>query len=199
MMIKAEQFSPVTVGPTQTVCPHCGHKGTFEVIGQDLFLGTQYICGQRRCPALKCHGHLFIILNRANELIFQYPPIRVSFSTENLPESILKTFDEAVTCHSQSCFIAAAIMIRRTLEEICEERGAEGDNLRARVNDLRTKVLLPQALFEAMDELRLLGNDAAHIEAKTFAQITKQELDVALEFTIELLKALYQYSSTLST
>ena len=48
-----------------------------------------------------------------------------------------------------------------------------------------------------MDELRLLGNDAAHIEAKSFAQISKPEIDVAIEFTIELLKALYQYASLL--
>jgi hypothetical protein len=49
-----------------------------------------------------------------------------------------------------------------------------------------------------MDELSLLGDDAAHIEADTFAQISSQELDVAIEFTIQFLKALYQYSNLLS-
>lgn len=93
--------------------------------------------------------------------------------------------------------MAAAIMIRRTLEEICEDRGATGKNLKDRIADLKSKVLLPQELLDAMDEMRLLGNDAAHIEARTFAQIEKAELDVAIEFTIELLKALYQYSSLL--
>jgi hypothetical protein len=89
-------------------------------------------------------------------------------------------------------------MIRRTFEEICEERGAVGKDLKTRIHDLKTKILLPQELFDAMDELRLLSNDATHIEANTFAQISSQELDVAIEFTIELLKALYEYSSLLS-
>jgi hypothetical protein len=84
------------------------------------------------------------------------------------------------------------------LEEICEERGAVGKDIKTRIHDLQTKTLLPQELFDAMDELSLLGNDADHIEANTFAQISSQELDVAIEFTIEFLKALYQYSSLLS-
>jgi hypothetical protein len=49
-----------------------------------------------------------------------------------------------------------------------------------------------------MDELRLLDNDAALIEADVFTEISSQELDVALELTVELLKALYHYSSLLS-
>jgi hypothetical protein len=89
-------------------------------------------------------------------------------------------------------------MIRRTLEEICQERGAVGKDLKTRIHDLQTKTLLPQELFDAMDELSLLGDDAVHIEANIFAQISSQELDVAIEFTIEFLKALYQYSSLLS-
>jgi hypothetical protein len=109
---------------------------------------------------------------QSGNLLFHYPFRSVSLNKENIPASIIKTFDEAVTCHAQNCFVASAIMIRRTLEEICEERG--------------------------MDELRLLGEDAAHIEADTFTQISSQELDVAIEFTIEFLKALYQYSSLLS-
>ena len=89
-------------------------------------------------------------------------------------------------------------MIRRTLEEICEDRDAKGKDLKDRIKDLKTKVILPQDLFDAMDELRLLGNDAAHLETKYYNQIDKEEVGVAIEFTIELLKALYQYSALLS-
>jgi hypothetical protein len=37
--------------------------------------------------------------------------------------------EEAVACHAAECFIAAAIMVRKTLEELCRERGATGANL----------------------------------------------------------------------
>jgi hypothetical protein len=49
-----------------------------------------------------------------------------------------------------------------------------------------------------MDELRILGNDAAHIEAKEYENISNEELSVAIEFTKEILKGIYQYSSLLS-
>ncbi len=197
--IKVSSANQENGGPISTICPHCGGKGTFAIVGPyDLLINNAYYCGQRVCPDPKCRGHLFIILDQKRDLIFQYPPVRTAFSTQNIPEAILKTFNEAVTSHAQTCFVASAIMIRRTLEEICDERGANGKDLKERINDLKAKVVLPPELFDAMDELRVLGNDAAHIEAKTYDQISKPELDVAIEFTIELLKALYQYSGLLT-
>ena len=43
-----------------------------------------------------------------------------------------------------------------------------------------------------MDELRLLGNDAAHIEAKVYEQIGHDEVEAAIDLTKEILKAVYQ-------
>jgi hypothetical protein len=99
---------------------------------------------------------------------------------------------EAITCHAEECYVAAAIMIRRCLEELCENRGARGATLKDRIASLRTAVVLPDVLFEAMDELRLLGNDAAHIEAKIFDQVGKTEVEAAIAVTKEILKAVYQ-------
>lgn len=48
-----------------------------------------------------------------------------------------------------------------------------------------------------MDDLRLLGNDAAHIEAKTFSEIGKEEIEISIDFTKEILKAVYQYENLL--
>ncbi len=66
-----------------------------------------------------------------------------------------------------------------------------------RVRDLGTKVTLPKELFDGLDDIRLLGNDAAHIESQVYSQIGQQELDVAIEFTKEVLKALFQYANLL--
>jgi hypothetical protein len=88
--------------------------------------------------------------------------------------------------------MASAIMVRRCLEELCEERGATGSNLKERIGNLRSSVLLPSELFEAMEELRLLGNDAAHIEAKVYDQVGEAEVSLAIELTEEILKSVYQ-------
>ena len=57
--------------------------------------------------------------------------------------------------------------------------------------------MIPQELLDGLDDLRILGNDAAHVEAKVYKQIGKEELDVAIEFAKEVLKAVYQYTSLL--
>jgi hypothetical protein len=49
-----------------------------------------------------------------------------------------------------------------------------------------------------VDDLRLLGNDAAHIESQEFNQAGPEEVEVGIEFTKEVLKATYQYSALLN-
>jgi len=130
-------------------------------------------------------------------LVTSYPPIRLDFDSNNIPEKIRNTFEEALTCHASGSYVASAIMVRRTLEEICEDKSAQGSNLKARLKDLESKIVLPKELLEAMDELRLLGNDAAHIEAKDYDSISDNELEIAIDVTKEIMKGLYQYSSLL--
>ncbi|WP_111956532.1 DUF4145 domain-containing protein [Chryseobacterium lathyri] len=186
-------------------CPHCGHYGTFQslvhgphdILTVDNF-SDKYYLGIRRCPRNECNGHLFFIMNNFSDLIFTSPSDTIPFDQENIPSNIAEAFREAIICHSNNCFIASAIMIRKTLEEICEEREAEGKNLFVRLKDLGTKILIPKELIDAMDELRLLGNDATHIEAQTFNEIGKNEIEISIEFTKEILKAVYQYESLLS-
>lgn len=180
-----------------TKCPHCGHNGTFESIGNDMQNNNRTF-GLRRCPNGRCFGHLFFVYNNQNgEIIITYPSDTIPFDKDNIPDKILNAFQEAIISHSNNCFIASAIMIRKTLEEVCADRSANGKNLYARLQDLGTKIVIPKELIEGMQELRLLGNDAAHIESNTFDEVGKKEVEVSIEFTKEILKAVYQYESLL--
>jgi hypothetical protein len=89
------------------------------------------------------------------------------------------------------------MMVRRLLEEICEENSAAGNNLHDRLANLKNLVVLPQPLFEAMNELKALGNDAAHIEAKAYDSIGPEEAEDSIELAKEILKALYQLKGLL--
>ena len=178
-------------------CPQCGKEAVFENLGtHDVYIGNKTICGQRKCPNPECSGHLFFV-QQSGKLVASYPAITLDFDSENIPERIKSTFEEALNCLAAGCFIASAIMVRRTLEEVCEDKNATGNNLKAKIKDLGSKIVIPQELLEAMDELRLLGNDAAHIEAKQYDQITGIELEVAIAITKEIMKSLYQYSTLL--
>lgn len=196
MKIKATTNSNHGHAKVQGRCPQCGKDVVFEHLGQsDVGIG-EHVCGQRKCPDPECSGHIFVVLQH-NQLLTAYPSITIDFDSSNIPESIKTTFDEALVCHSSQCHVASAIMVRRTLEEICEHKKATGKDLKKRLKDLESKIVLPQELITAMDELRLLGNDAAHIEAKDFNDISNTELEVAIDVTKEIMKGLYQYSTLL--
>ncbi len=184
-------------------CPHCGHHGTFERLSTISDVNRTengvltHLLGIRRYPNTRCQGHLFFISGYESNINTIFLNATIPFDKDNIPDKILDAFSEAVTCHSNNCFIASAIMIRKTLEEICKDRGASGTNLYKRLQDLGTKIVVPKELIEGMQELRLLGNDAAHIESETFGEIGKEEIEISIEFTKEILKAVYQYESLL--
>jgi hypothetical protein len=151
--------------------------------------------GQRICPNTECNAHVFVAFLGSGELVASYPAETIDFDASDLPQNVLDAFEEAIKCHSQDCYVAAAIMVRKTLEEVCLDRGAEGDNLKDRITALGDKVVLPQAMLDGLNDLRLLGNDAAHIKSRVFAEIGQDEVEVALDVAKEILKATYQYES----
>lgn len=174
-------------------CPHCGQNGTFEGVPNipDAKVPQHWV-GMRKCPNPACDGPLFFIANDSFVLEKTFPALRIDFDSRGVTERIKKTFGEAVTCHAEGCFTASAIMIRRCLEEICDDRSATGQDLKARITALRAKAVLPNELFDAMDELRILGNDAAHVEAKVYDDIGDPQVAIGIELTKEILKAIYQ-------
>jgi hypothetical protein len=177
--------------------------GTFDaVIQQDAQTqidGRPLWAGLRLCPSPTCRALIFFVGDTApiTTPLAAYPPERLDFDATNIPAAITKALEEAITCHANECFIASAIMVRKTLEELCHERGATGANLKERLRNLGAKVILPQELLDGLDDLRLLGNDAAHIESQEFNSVGKEEVEIGVQFTKEVLKAVFQYADLL--
>jgi HEPN domain-containing protein len=202
MIIKADNASGLQAAgaPANFRCPGCGQLGTFELLignSQDIALAGGFRIGERRCPNSECRALIFVIWQN-NIVIRSYPALRIDFDKTNIPGAIVSALEEAITCHANECFIAAAIMVRKTLEEMCRERGAKGKDLKERIRDLGTKIVLPSELLNGLDDLRLLGNDAAHIESREYDQVGKEEAEIGIEFTKEVLKAMFQYSALLN-
>lgn len=178
-------------------CPSCRQVGTFEPFeGVPDLLTDEHWFGQRRCPNGECNNHVFVVLEReSNRVVVSYPPEILDFDTSGIPPNVVAAITEALACHANQCFVAAAIMIRKSLEEVCVDRNAIGDSLVARLANLKTKVVLPEALLDGLTELRLLGNDAAHVESKVFEEVGQAEIEVAIEVAKEVMKAVYQYDA----
>jgi hypothetical protein len=67
-------------------------------------------------------------------------------------------------------------MVRRTLEELREDQKTTENNLNERLQSLSGKIAIATRLVEGLDDLRLLGNDAAHVELKDFDAVGEEEL-----------------------
>jgi len=182
-------------------CPHCMHIGAFQTFANGLSFTKQALMPRkglvsleafiRICPNPMCKGIVFTI-SSGDEGVIALPNEKLDFNPDGIPTNLVRTLEEAVSCHSAGAFRAAAMMVRRLLEEICEDSSAEGKNLHDRLQSLKSKITLPLELFDAMGELKALGNDAAHVFAKDYADIGKEEAEDSIELAQEILKARYQ-------
>lgn len=185
-------------------CPACGHQGTLEASGlQDLrdgelhpTLSAHFVV--RRCPNPDCFAAIFVVCSSTGEVLVAHPAEVIDFDASDLPPAVLSAFQEAVKCHAAGCYRAAAVMVRRTLEEVCAEQGARGTNLYERVEDLGRKVTLPKGFLEGLHDLRMLGNDAVHLELKDFDRVDSDEAEDAIMITKILLQPLYQFGSIMA-
>lgn len=184
-------------------CPHCRHLSQFPMLGQGCVFQKRVQSGAMRkfkatlrsCPNVACNGVVFVVQETSGIVVSVLPPELIDFSTESLPDRLALTLSEAIACHAAGAYRAAALMVRRLLEELCEENKALGKNLHDRITALKTQILIPEALYDAMWELKALGNDAAHVHAKDYDQIGRDESADSIELAKEILKAVYQHKS----
>lgn len=205
MIFKVDETQWVDAAPISLRCPACRQLGTFTGFGskdaliwQDEGATRHAMCaGHRECPNPSCRAHAFVVQEIGGEhrLLVSYPPERIDFDTTDVPVAVVAALKEAIACHASRCFKAAAMLVRKTLEELCRDQSAQGKNLKDRIQDLRAKVVLPEELFNALDDLRLLGNDAAHVESNVYDDVGQDEVEAGVDVAKVVLQAVYQYKS----
>lgn len=186
-------------------CPVCLHEAVLDNRGVDRRVrrggsALELASGERVCPNSECKALIWVVysLKEPIEVLFSYPPERFDFDASDLPEVVKEPLEEAIECHANDCFKASALMIRRTLEALCQERGISDEgSLFNRIEALGRQVVLPTEMIEGMHNLRLLGNDAAHVEAREYLEVGEPEVEAALAVTKLILGATYQSSATL--
>jgi len=106
-----------------------------------------------------------------------------------VPERIRRDFQETLRCRATGFNYAAALVGRRVLQAAVRERGGKGKDLKEEIESLTT---LSAQLKAHAHEVRFTGNDAAHAD-----EVSEDEVDDLLEFTEEVLRALYVLPSKL--
>src|ERR1700731_2260211 len=94
------------VQPVATVslrCPGCRQMGTFDGIlqndAQSQLDGQLCFTGLRSCPNPACRALIFFVcgMMAPYNLLAAYPPERLDFDATNIPASITKALEEAIT------------------------------------------------------------------------------------------------------
>lgn len=134
---------------------------------------------------------------QTHSILHSYPPERIDFDASDLPEAVRSPLEEAIECHAACNYRAAAVMVRRALEAVCSDQEIDGKSLYKRVEGLGAKITLPRGMVDSLHNLRLLGNDAAHVEAKAYDEVGKREVEIAVDVTKVILQAAYQMESIL--
>jgi len=138
------------------------------------------------CP--KCEGVFLHVAATSEPSDLPYEAIL--FPTSNrrdvsgLPESVRRTFRSAQSCFDTGNFKPCVVMCRKCLEAVCTFLGVKDGSLAVRLRTLRDSGRIEAKLYEWADELRLVGNDAAH---DLDIQISKQDAVDSIDFVEAIL------------
>ncbi|HEX5374732.1 MAG TPA: DUF4145 domain-containing protein [Solirubrobacterales bacterium] len=158
---EGEHIAPHLDG-TSFHCMYCG------VLAQQFWshlmtdsgsrMGGQVYVGYSRCTCRNCQGTS--IWNEAEKrcvdpVIGGGPRPHV-----DMPEDVKADYDEARRIISQSPRGACGLL-RLAVQKLCKDLGEKGENINEDIKSLVQKGL-PEEVQEAMDSLRVIGNNAVH-------------------------------------
>ncbi|MDJ0709562.1 MAG: DUF4145 domain-containing protein [Woeseiaceae bacterium] len=162
-------------------CPHCGNRSPQREVFSHTYRDTWYSSDGRRlgpeegplseaivCVCETCNSVL--VYDGIDHSETGYWPELVYPETSNLPKAVPETvrdiYHEASVVR-QNAPNAFAILIRKSLEAICDDRSVSRGTLAARLRILAERGDIPPALAEVTDALRVVGNTAAHGSVQT--------------------------------
>lgn len=188
-------------------CYHCGNKGLMPIehmhshdyggpefdsvgncVGREL--EEQFKWYLLSCPV--CHkvtlreeytNECFRDYDTTIETL--YPKTTIDYT--GVPGNIKTAFESALKVKNIDLAICS-LALRRVLEAICKEKGANGKTLELMISDMINRGILPQMFDDACWIVRQLGNSAAHADS---AKFTVYQVDQTIDFMQNIISYLY--------
>ena len=157
-------------------CPHCGNYTNLKLeheldMEEDLYdefndydafgYNCYYTFRCTSCNRVSIYAYFFYnpVPQVISKLDLLYPKIR---EVEHfVPKEVRESYNDAQKVKNRSA-ISFAILIRKSLEQICRNQGAKGGNLTQMIRDLDSRGILPTKLTQLSMLIRNLGNVSAH-------------------------------------
>jgi hypothetical protein len=207
-----DQPSATLPDPASLRCPFCGHVGIFvgvvsrghdgsgvvtdlrTQVGPDQSSQSDFVnLGWRRCPNPKCHRLIVVATELFDgDVVASYPPERLDFDSTGLPPAVEGNLDEAVRCHAADCHNAAAVMLRRTVESICDDLGVAKGDLTGRIPQLHKKISINPAVLDGLHKIRIFGNQGGHSGVARYERVDAETVEVAVAVVKRIAQTAYQ-------
>jgi|GEM_PF-1043217 len=111
---------------------------------------------------------------------------------DKVPAGISNDYIESAKCFNIAAYKASVVMARRAIQKMCLNLGADKTKkLYQQIEDLKNNGKLHSDLADIATEVRFLGNDGAHPEDDGLDEVSKEDAEEILGFTLELLDDLY--------
>ena len=223
---RADPDTPPDSSDPSGRCPRCGRTSNFELLGElPVTFGSNVGYGPGgeyvpdvldRVSSLRCSGcgqasvvveEQFIGDHPAREGIqgggttrfrgvHWWPSPGSADLDPAIPSTIREAFSEGLRALGARAPRAAAVMFRRTLEAIVEDRGSPAakeelkKNLAAGLKQMVVDGSLDSSLGEWASEIRLVGNAGAHFDP--LDTVDQEEADALAEILRRLLEYVYE-------
>ena len=182
-------------------CPHCGNQTAqklasiltgYELIdfdaGQEIVTEDYYFtvqCSTCREVSLLSSWEHSDNPSDLSEAVVLYPFKKIF--RDPVPTAVAKIYDEAKKVEKISP-TAFAILGRKVIESITDDKKAKGKDLQEKIADLSSKNIIPSVLSKMSEAIRVLGNLGAHDANVT---IDSAEAIILDEFMVAFIEYVY--------
>lgn len=192
-------------------CPFCEEKGNFSTAShlEKKKPNSSKILNFDTLKCGNCAGYVMVLWsvneyggsqNLHDYRVLPYP-LKLTGAPEHWPPDIQRYWLQAQKSLEIENWDAAVVMARSALQIALRQHKATGKDLKAEIDDLASKGILPPLMREWSDEVRELGNDSAH--PKPNQKPTESEnakdivefLDFILDYLYNLPKQIQDYRS----
>lgn len=158
-------------------CPHCGNRAPQKLVYSTQFYSYVFDMEGNKSDSDMLAAYFVAQCETCHEVLIYFAeahiPEKNSFPDSGLlwPDSgylgqgvpaLIKEIYEEATRIKNLAPNAFAVQIRRALEALCNDRGANKGSLFDRLDGLVKKNEIPQVLSEMSEVIRLIGNIGAH-------------------------------------
>jgi Domain of unknown function (DUF4145) len=210
---------PKAPGRVPLDCPVCGThtdaeilascgtpQGEFVRMPDSMMILHNYLVQCTRCssgllllwPSGGGHG-AGMVKSYTTATKFLYPPRssdleKAVTAPEVVPAAVAADIQQAELAFYAGAEYGAALLLRRACQNICRERGIPeppGEGLKGQLLEMAKRGIITQTLSDMADSIRIIGNEIAHPDPKTPSVITIEDVAMAREFMLQLIRAIY--------